>query len=303
MFLKDISLSRKQAEILLAAVTLSRSISFVMTKIGLRELDRFTLLGYRFTLAFILLLPLAWRKLRGIDRKTLLRGMLLGASYFAICISETTGLKTTDASVASFLLNTAIVLVPLFETIIKRRLPNGPIILSTLICMVGVALLTLKEGSFTLSRGEIFILLAALFYASFIILTDRLSKKEDPLVLGILQVGFVGLYGLVGSLIFERPIVARSSSTYLALFGLAIICTGFGFTLQPLAQKFTTAERAGLFCALGPVGATISGILLLNENLYLKSLIGMGLILFGMIFINLYDRLNIKVGILDKKES
>ncbi|NLN14033.1 MAG: EamA family transporter, partial [Tissierellia bacterium] len=70
MFLKDISLSRKQAEILLAAVTLSRSISFVMTKIGLRELDRFTLLGYRFTLAFILLLPLAWRKLRGIDRKT-----------------------------------------------------------------------------------------------------------------------------------------------------------------------------------------------------------------------------------------
>lgn len=297
---KNITLTRKQAEILLAAVILSRSISFVMTKIGLLELGRFTILGFRFLLAFMILLPIGWKRLRDVNRKTIFRGMLLGISYFLICVSETSGLKTTDASVASFLLNTSIVLVPLFEAIICKRLPSIHVIISTAICLSGVALLTLKNGSFSLTRGELFILLAAAFYASYIILTDRLSKKGNPLVLGILQVGFVGIYGILCAFIFEAPKIPISSSTYIALIGLVFLCTFFGFTLQPLPQSFTTSERAGLFCALSPVGATIAGIILLNEKLYFTSIIGMVLILFGMVFSNIYIRILLKLKSTDE---
>ena len=185
------------AELLLAAVILARSTSYVMTKIGLQGMAPFSLLGIRFITAFLFLLPLGWRRLKSVSAGTWLRGMLLGTSFFAVMAAEVLGLRTTEASAAAFLENTAIVFVPLLEAVLRRSLPDIPILLSTLVSFSGVALLTLKGGSFSISQGESLCLAAAAFYACTIILTDRLSRRDDPLALGILQVGFIGLYGIV----------------------------------------------------------------------------------------------------------
>lgn len=163
--------------------------------------------------------------------------------------------------------------------------------ISTVISLSGVALLTLKNGSISLSVGELLCLLAAVFYACSIILTDRLSKQDDPLMLGILQVGFIGVYSMAAAFLFETPGIPATASTWAVILALAVICSGFGFTLQPLAQSHTTSERVGLFCALGPVGATISGCIFLHERLGLTGIAGILLILSGMIFVNVYDRL------------
>ena len=59
-----------------------------------------------------------------------------------------------------------------------------------------------------LSRsGELLALLAAMFYACAIILTDRLSHKDDPLTLGILQVGFMGIFNAAASVLSESPVL------------------------------------------------------------------------------------------------
>jgi len=44
-----------------------------------------------------------------------------------------------------------------------------------------------------------------MLYAGSIILTDRLSRQDDPLTLGILEVGFVSLFALTASFITETP--------------------------------------------------------------------------------------------------
>jgi drug/metabolite transporter (DMT)-like permease len=284
-------LSRSQAEVLLAIVILSRSISYVITKVGLQDMGVFTLLGVRFLTAFIVLLPFGWKRLRSIPNRILLRGMLLGASFFAIMVAEVSGLKTTEASTAAFLENTAIIFVPLFEAVLRRKFPRIPIIISAAISLGGVALLTLDNGYFSLSRGELLCLLAAVFYACSLILTDRISKQDDPLTLGILQVGFMGVYSMIFAFIFEIPKIPTTATEWGVILALAVICSSFGFTLQPLAQSYTTSERAGLFCALGPVGATISGSIFLNEKLGFTGILGTILILFGMILINICDRL------------
>lgn len=63
---------------------------------------------------------------------------------------------------------------------------------------------------------------------------------------------------------------------------LAIVCTGFGFTLQPVAQRHTTPERAGMFCALNPMCATIMGVTLLGETLSLYKIAGILCIVTGL---------------------
>lgn len=260
-----------------------------MTKIGIRDMGTFSLLGLRFLIAFLFLLPFGWKRLRCASGRTLLRGALLGASFFTVMAAEVSGLRTTNASTAAFLENTAIVFVPLFEAVLLRRFPKVPVIVSTMISLCGVALLTLKSGSFYVSTGEFFCLTAAVFYACSIILTDRISRKDDPLTLGILQVGFIGAYSMIAAFLFETPRIPETSSEWGIILTLAIVCSGFGFTLQPLAQSHTTSERAGLFCALSPGGAAILGSIFLKEELGFTGILGTLLILLGMISVNIIN--------------
>lgn len=229
--------------------------------------------------------------------KTLLRACLLGASFFTVMAAEVSGLQTTSASTTAFLENLAIVFVPVFEGLLLKRLPQGKIMVSALLSLSGVALLTLKGGMLSLSVGELFCFFAALSYAGSIILTDRLSKKDDPLVLGVLQVGFMGLFSMIAAFIFETPRLPSYLTEWYIIIALAIICTGFGFTLQPLAQRHTSTERAGLFCAISPLSTSVLAYIFLGEGIQLTGLVGILLILFAFLFMNLNQPLNKEANI------
>lgn len=288
--MKFSSLSRTQAETLLAALILARSTSYVMTKVGIRGMDTFALLGVRFITAFLILLPLGLGRLRAASRGTALRGMAIGAAFFSVMTLEVTALRTADASTVAFLENMAIVFVPLLEAALHRVLPRPAVVMSALISLSGVALLTLRGGGLALSSGEMLALLAAALYACAIIITDRLSHQDDPLAVGILQVGFMGAFAAAAGVLRGTFRMPASTLEWQVILGLAVICSVFGFTLQPLAQSRTSSERAGLLCALGPAGATLWGRIFLGERVGAFQVLGMALILLGMLFTGIWDR-------------
>ena len=152
-----------------------------------------------------------------------------------------------------------------------------------LLCLVGVGFLTIGNG-LTFGRGETFCILAAFLYACTILMTDRLTHGNiDPLAAGIVQVGMIGALSLTASLLFESPRLPSGMLEWTGIVMLAVVCTGFGFTLQPVAQSGTTAERVGMFCALNPMVATTLGIVFLHEAFTAQSAIGSGLILAGIL--------------------
>ncbi|MBP3232097.1 MAG: EamA family transporter, partial [Anaerovibrio sp.] len=67
---------------------------------------------------------------------------------------------------------------------------------------------------------------------------------------------------------------------------LAVVCTAFGFTMQPIAQKPLSSETTGIICSVNPLTTAILGWLVLGENLGSMGLIGAMLILFGIIMPN-----------------
>lgn len=281
-------LTRRSAEILLIAIILVRSTSFVMSKTALNELDTFNLLGIRFTLAFLFMLPFVWHKLKHVPLSTIFHGALIGGALTSVMACEVTSLHTANASTVVFIENTFIVFVPLFEALMNLKLPSLKNIISTVTAMCGVALLSLDTSSdfselFSLSAGELFALAAAVLYALCIILIDRFSHHDEPLAIGVLQLGFIGLFALIISFIFESPIIPTRLITWQMILTLVIVCSCFGFTLQPLAQSRTTAERVALFWSLSPVGGALAGWFFLGEHVGLWGIIGMGLILFTML--------------------
>lgn len=275
-------MNRKQAELLLAAVILTRSSAYLFSKTGLETLGTFNLLAARFLLGFAVLAIIFFKRMRRINRHDLIGGAVIGAVFTAVMTLELTALKTTDTSTVSFLENTAIVFVPLIEALLIRKLPKPASIASALLALCGVGLLTLRGGAFGFTPGEVCCLCAAVLYAAGIITTDRFSHKCDALLVGIVEVGCIGLFSLVLSFIFEQPRIPSGGTEWGCVLVLALLCTGFGFTLQPVAQSHTTSQRAGLMCALNPSFASILGVVFLSEPVTVQGVCGAALILFSL---------------------
>ena len=199
---------------------------------------------------------------------------------------ELTALKTTDTSTVSFLENTAIVFVPLIEAAIIRRLPKTASIISAAVALCGVGLLTLRGGSFGFTPGELFCLC--------IIVTDRYSHKCDALIVGIVEVGCIGLFSLILSFIFEQPRIPSGGMEWGCVLVLALVCTGFGFTLQPVAQSHTTSQRAGLMCALNPAFASVLGVVFLSEPVTVQGVCGALLILASLYIPHLLEHFGVR---------
>lgn len=281
-------MSERRAEVLLAAVIIARSTSFVFNKIGLRTMDAFNMLAVRFLLAFVLLAALFGRKLiKGLNRRAIAGGALVGFLFFLVMSCEMLALKTVNAGTVSLLENLAIILVPLLESALHRRAPSVMSLLCAAIAVGGVALLTLEGGSIHLGAGECIALLAAFLYAAAIIAIDRTSHRADGFELGVLEVGFLGLFSLLASCLFSSPRLPQTGSEWGIILALAVVCTGFGYTLQPVAQSHISADRASLFCALSPAFATIFGATLLHERVAGLGYLGIVLILGSILLPNL----------------
>ena len=96
-------MSRRQAELLLAVVILTRSTGYLFSKAGIESLGIFNLLAARFLLAFALLSIIFFRRFKAVKPCDILRGAVLGGVFALVMALELTALKTTDTSTASFL--------------------------------------------------------------------------------------------------------------------------------------------------------------------------------------------------------
>ena len=279
--------------LLMAALSIARGSSFLFSKSLLGSMEPLNLLGMRFMLAFLILFVLFSRKVIADIRQDLHvvhASLLLGVVYFLCMAAELYGLKNTTSSICSFLENTAIVMVPVIEAVLSRSLPKLSVMISTAAAFTGIGLIVFVSdggsGGAGIGKGEGLCIIAALMYAAAIIITDRLSKKHDPMTLGILYVGVMGCLGMIAAFFVETPQLPQTGGQWFSLIALAVLCTCFGFAVQPVAQKPITSETTGIICSLNPLTTAVLGWWLLDETLGIGGIIGSLLIIGGIILPN-----------------
>lgn len=271
----NLKLTKRSAKLLLLFVIAARGTSFCFSKLCLQTLSPFMLLGIRFTLAFLLLCLIFHSSLvKGLSLADIKKGILFGSIYFLVMVCEYTGLQTTNSSTASFIENMAIVIVPLLNIPFTHKLPTIKDMLRAILASVGVGLLTLTQDGFSIDRGEKILICAAFFYATAILVTNRFSKTGNSLHMGIFQVGTIGILGFLASLTNGTLVVPNSPEVYVYIVILAVVCTGFGYTLQPVAQSKLSAETTGVCCAINPLVASLIGMFLLHEIPSFANIIG-----------------------------
>ena len=150
------------------------------------------------------------------------------------------------------------------------------------IAICGLFLLTATDG-LALDKGALLCLMGALFYAIYIIVLDKIAKKEDAFLISIIQLGVASALGAVAMCLFETPSLPTRPVEWGAVIGLGLVCSAYGFVVQPIAQKYAAPEKIGLIFALEPVSAILS-FLFLHEVLDVRGYLGAALILLSVVF-------------------
>lgn len=274
-------MTQRKANLLLVSISMAWGTSYLFMKMGLNEISPFNLIALRFGIAFLVTFILLFKKIRNTNIKTIVHSAMLGFILFCMFTALLFGLKTTTASSAGFLISTTVAFVPMIQSFIKRKLPEAKIILGIGVVIVGIGLLTL-QGGFSVDFGSALCLIGAVFNAVYIVMSNHFVQEEDTLQLGIFQLGFAALFGGLFSFIFESPKIPYTTSGWIAVLGLALICSAYGFVMQPIAQKYTTAENTSFTFALEPVFSAIFASLFLQEALKIQEYVGAILILLSL---------------------
>ncbi|WP_407938569.1 EamA family transporter [Niallia nealsonii] len=101
--------------------------------------------------------------------------------------------------------------------------------------------------------------------------------------LGIYQLGFACLFSAIGIFIFETPVLPQKLIHWFAILGLALICSAYGFVMQPIVQKYTAPENTGFFFSLEPIFSAMFAFLFLHENMGRQGYFSALLILTGVL--------------------
>jgi len=287
-------MNSRKAELLMASVSLAWGSSYLLMKVGLNSIHPFNLIALRFGIAFVCMTLIFLFRFRNLTISLLRKGIFLGVLLFLIFTGMVLGVNNTTASTAGFLTSTTVILVPILESILRRKLPDRTVLISILMVVIGLYLLTVKD-TVALDKGTVYCLLGALFYAIYIIVLDRIAKNEDTLLISIIQLGVASLLGIFFMLGFETPALPETSAQWGAIICLGLICSAYGFLVQPIAQRYTTPEKIGLIFSLEPVFSAILSYVFLHEVLDIKGYAGAALIFAGVVLSKLPIKSKIEI--------
>ena len=276
-------LTVEQSEILMALVIIARSTSFVVSKMSMASMEPFNIPAIRFIIAFIVLAIIFYKKMNACSDRVIRNGVYLGVTYTIVMGFEMAALQYTETSLASLIENSAFMLVPVLTLLFHHIWPGRAVVIGMLLSFGGLLVLMLGQGA-AFNIGCIYLIGAMCFYAFAIFQTSVYAKEGEPLLVGIIQLGIMGVVSLIASLGFESFRMPASSSEWGMLLWLIVVSSVFGFTFQPVAQRNLAPDRAGMFTALNPVAAILWGYLILSEPITSVKVAGTVLVLSGILY-------------------
>lgn len=273
-----------KSDLLLILTALIWGSSFVAQRAGMEYIEPFTFNGIRNYIGFLVLIPviLVFSKKEtkkscaasvATEKKNLIiGGLCCGIVLFIASSLQQFGMVYTSAGKAGFITALYIVLVPILGVFIGKKV--RPILwLCVLIAVIGLYLLTIKDG-FSISKGDFLVLLCAFFFAVHILVIDHFSPKVDGIKMSCLQFLVCGIISTPLLFIFESPDWTAIINCWVPILYAGVLSSGVAFTLQIVAQRNADPTVTSLLLSLESVFAVLSGMLILQERLSPKEILG-----------------------------
>ncbi len=276
-------MTRRQADLTLLVATAMWGTSFVAVKSALASATPFAFLAIRFGLAALLLAP-GTRFTPPPRGRELAGGLLLGALVAVGFISVTLGLVITTPSRSAFIVAISSVLAPVIGFVVLGQRPGWFTAAALAVAGLGMYFLTAPDAG-GLNRGDLLTLICALCFGGQIVAVTELSRHNDARRLVWMQIASTAVLAAVAALLFERPRIVWTPPFVAALAWTVVFASTVSFVLQAEAQRHMSTARAALIFCCEPLFAAVTSWLVLGETLALMQWAGGGLILAGMVLV------------------
>ena len=267
--------------------------AFVAQSVGMEYIGPFTFNAIRCTLGGLVLIPvillLNRKKETGAenrmkeDKKTLWTGGI--ACGVILCIASNLqqfGIMEASVGKSGFFTALYIVMIPVIGIFIGKR-PEIKLWFCVALAVVGMYLLCMKDGSFTIERADIMLLLCALAFSFHILVVDYFSPKVDGVKMSCIQFFVCGVLSAVGMLFTETPDISNIQAAWLPLLYAGLLSCGVGYTLQIVGQKGINPVIASLIMSLESVISALAGWVILGQVLSPKEILGCVLMFVAII--------------------
>ncbi len=271
--------------------------SFVATKLALREVSPVVVIWLRFGIGVIILggFIVHRKELAFPPRREL--GYFAFLGFLGITFHQwlqVSGLVTAKATTTAWIITTIPIFIALLGRFVLKERLGWDRIAGIFIATVGVILVVShgdlhsvllgKIGSF----GDLLVLISAVNWAVFSVLS-RKALQEHPatqMMFFVMLFGWIFTTVWIVSLNHIGEIANISTTGWISLLFLGIICSGFAYVFWYDALKALSASQVGSFLYIEPLVAVVVAASLIDEPLFVAAFIGGALIFVGVWLVN-----------------
>ena len=265
------------ADLALITVALIWGVGFIASKAALVTITPLWVMTFRFLGSGVLLLILFLKRVRRLDKRTVLMGMVVGSFMFTGMVFQTIGLDHTTASNQAFLIPSYVVLVPFVSWMMTRVQPRALDVAAALLTCAGVAVISLKPD-FSMNLGDALTLIFAVVYSFQIVFLGLFVKETDVMSFTVVQMLTAGGLSLFAALVFAPPLDGVSATSAFGILYLVVFNTALAFLIQNIAQQYTTSTHASLLISLESVFGLIVSVIFLHDPFGPRMALGCGLV-------------------------
>ena len=287
-------------DVILLITSILWGFAFVAQRAGMQYIEPFYFNAIRFFLGFLVLVPFTLIKNRSktnlgqSNRSSIIVAIVAGLLLFMAAAFQQVGIVSTTAGKAGFITGLYVVLVPFLSIFWSKRKPGLSSCMGAVLAATGLFFLTINE-SFTVKKGDLLVLISALFWAVHVIYLGNKSKKVRIFQFAAIQFLTCSILSFLTALLSESLSLFQLESAIIPILYGGIVSVGIAFTLQVYGQRQANPAHAAVILSLESAFAVLGGVLLLSEILTIKAMFGCSLMLTGMILSQLgQKRLMIK---------
>ena len=252
---------------------------FVVVKNTLDSFPPAAIITIRYAVSALITAVVFRKQLKGLNRKDVLLGLVVGFLLAASFIVQTIGLQYTTAGKNAFLTTVYVLLVPFFSRVLfKEKLHRGDFIAAGLM-LAGIGCLSLDSAGGGLNIGDFLTIICGGFFAAHIIAVERCQRQTNAYALIVLQFAFAALFSFLYNRLFERDLpMLFSVGSVGGLLYVSVVSTTIAMSLQNIGQMYAPASHAAILLSLESVFGALFSWLLLGEALTVQMVTGFAVI-------------------------
>ena len=271
--------------------------SFIATKIALVEISPITIIWLRFMMG-VLILGIAV-----VLRRQFRFPPIIELGYFALLgflgitfhqWLQSNGLRTSEAGTTAWIVATTPVFMALLGWIVLKEGLGWYKTTGIFLAFAGVLLVVSKGDLASVSVGRFgapgdkLILVSAINWAVFSVLSRRVLKSSPAslMMFYVMSFGWIFTSILFGTSSGLYEISNLTVKGWMGIAFLGIFCSGLAYIAWYDALQALPAAQTGAFLYIEPLVAVVVAFIVLREPITLVSLIGGGIILFGVWLVN-----------------